>query len=223
MIMVRVAVPPGQSGQNGHAGPVRSRRAPNSSYRVGDAADSVPGGRRQGEDHSGNPGGAAPARRPRPLPRAIRGQHPSFSIFPLRSPLTRGASAPLTTCTLTQADATLPCAGQARGTEGRNRLASRRRDRGAGRVRRYPTAADQPGNGIGRRRPGSRRRPGARYSAAPHPGSPASSQSPFRSRRAAKRSRIGDRPSRHLLARACRASPSRTGAARARSRRSAGT
>ena len=71
---------------------------------------------------------------------------------------------------------------------------------------------------------GHRRRGGSRDRGLP--AAPASVH-PERKRltpnRPATRSRIGDRPSRHLLARACRASPSPTGAARARSRRSAGT
>ena len=45
---------------------------------------------------AGNPGGAAPAGAPRPPARASRGQRRPFPGFPLRPPLTRGASAHLT-------------------------------------------------------------------------------------------------------------------------------
>src|ERR1700739_5016425 len=57
---------------------------------------------------AGNPAGAAPAGEHRPLTRARRGQHPPFSVFPPRPPLTGGASAQLTTRTLTHTDATPP-------------------------------------------------------------------------------------------------------------------
>src|ERR1700730_9195896 len=87
------------------------------------------------EDHSREPRRAAPAGRPRPPTRAIRGQHRPFSIFPLRPPLNTGASAHLTPRTLTQADATRIVNGARTPGTGRRATA---RDRGADQVRRHP-------------------------------------------------------------------------------------
>jgi DNA polymerase-3 subunit gamma/tau len=58
----------------------------------------------------GNPSGAAPAGAPWPPARARRGTAPAYLDFPLRPPLTRGASAHMTTRTVTQSGR-LPQAG----------------------------------------------------------------------------------------------------------------
>ena len=118
------------------------------------------GGTRAGRGpQPGTPAGAAPAGRPRPPRRARRGPHPVFSIFPLRPPLTRGASAQLTTCTLTQADAAQPAQARHGGADGRNRPASRhlrpRRRSGAALF----APAGHPRHGSGLRR--AARAPGA--------------------------------------------------------------
>ena len=68
---------------------------------------------------AGNPGGAAPAGSPRPPRRAIGETAPSFPVFQLRPPLTRGAPAPLATRTRTQADAAPGVTGHLRMRGGR--------------------------------------------------------------------------------------------------------
>jgi hypothetical protein len=97
---------------------------------------------------AGNPGVAAPAGRPRPPPRANRRQHPCFSIFQLRPPLTRGVSAPLTTSTRTQTDATGPAYGH--GTW--NRAASGRPRPGCRPGAALSAAVGHPGDSTGFRR-----------------------------------------------------------------------
>ena len=149
MIMLRAAVPPGQSGQNGHGlGRVRSQQSPHRPARStmpshGSASRVAPvrrlmhrsqrGCPRRKRTTAGTPGGAAPVRRPRRArrpQRARRGQHRIFRFLQLRPPLTRGASAQVTTCTLTQTDAThLRRPGQAQ-RDGTGRPAAAR-DRGA--------------------------------------------------------------------------------------------
>jgi hypothetical protein len=94
---------------------------------------------------AGDPGGAAPVGEPRPPPQAIRGQHRPFSVFQLRSPLTRGASAQLTARTLTRADAAPPAQTHGVRRAGTGRPAAAR-DRDAGQVQHYPPRSANPVN-----------------------------------------------------------------------------
>jgi hypothetical protein len=88
---------------------------------------------------AGNPGGAAPAGRPPPPPRAIRGQHRPSPIFQPRPPLTRGASAHLTTRTWMQAEATPAVTGHMRN----ERTQNWRTTRGGGRPHGQRLARDR--------------------------------------------------------------------------------